>query len=168
MHARGNPTYAYEYQLFRRGIQIGADGSILTDRAPAYVLLGPLEERMNEIDYFHGFSWSCPCAQMDDDSEIHAISMISTSHSGFTVRRIISLQRRWRETWKRRHHEDMVRLAREFIALYAEARRRGVILPSLDYERKVAARKYDRWTKQQRARERFALRCPMSNWIRFN
>ena len=149
---RVTPTYTYELQFFRRGLQITTDGSILQDGAEAYLLNARLKDSTLWFDFFH---WS---RGREGPLFARYQRVISTSHSGFTVRRIILLQGRWRKQWKRRHHEDIVRLAREFLKLYADARQRGIILPSLDYERKVAARKYDRRTKQkrQRARERCA------------
>ena len=53
---RGKLTRKYEAELYKRNIQIGADGSILRDRDHVYVLYIPLPKRLDRIDYFHGIS----------------------------------------------------------------------------------------------------------------
>ena len=89
-----------EVELFRRGIQIGYDGSIVNDGDFVYILDAVAfgENPIQEIDYFHGFSINpnVPMAQMVDDSDILASDMIGLQN-GFTAIRMRNFQRRWKE-----------------------------------------------------------------------
>ena len=87
-----------EVELFRRGIQIGYDGSIVNDGDFVYILDAVAfgENPIQEIDYFHGLIADVPMAQMVDDSDILASDMIGLQN-GFTAIRIRNFQRRWKE-----------------------------------------------------------------------
>ena len=73
---------------------------------------------------------------------------------GNLTKRIIAIQRIWRKTWAIKQQSQIVELARFFVDLYARARREGIIIPSLDYEQKVAAQDYSWTMKHHRARDR--------------
>ena len=155
---RGNIDPDSEYRLFRRNLQIGADGSILQDLQQVYVLNIPFAYRANIIDYFHGMR-TVPIAQTFDDFDVEVWHMIPLHYNtvpGNLTRRIIAIQRLWRRTWKYRHHNDLIELAFYFRELYAKSRREGIIIPSLDYDQKVAARRYGGARKHHRAFRRKA------------
>ena len=152
---RGVHDSEYEYQLHSRDIQLGADGSVVQDGDWVYVLNVPLDESVNQIDYFHGWY----IAQMNDEYETDVLvtTMIPLYYRtvpGNLTKRIIAIQRIWRKTWAIKHHNEIMDLARFFVDLYARARREGIIIPSLDYEQKLAAREYSWTMKRHRADER--------------
>ena len=144
----------------RRWLQFGADGSILQDDDWVFHV------RWNEviqIDYFDGMSALCGhavCQLKEDEWDTYAPLMVRLPRPGETYlcgiinRRIRTIQRAWRQRWKARHHEDIIDLARFFVDLYARCREDGIILPSLDYEDKLAKRKYGSPWKEMRARQR--------------
>ena len=91
-----------EDSLFRKKIQVGFDGSLVGDSMDVYVLgnYRGLREVYNfgvrKVDYFHGLIRGVPMCQMWETEEcVSATEMINIS-KGYTVQRIIHLQRRWR------------------------------------------------------------------------
>ena len=94
-------TLGRQYELYRKGVAIGADGGLLDDGDMVYILAtdhqGP---RIEEIDYFHGVSdlsqGAGPTAQMADDSDIYSTHMISIDKGNKTIRNIIRMQRAFR------------------------------------------------------------------------
>ena len=115
-------------------------------------LIIPLDERIKQIDYFHGWN----IAQMNDEyeSDIPQRVMIPLYYHtapGILTRRIIAIQRLWRKTWAIKHQIRIIKLAEFFRDLYARARREGIVIPSLDYEQKLASRRYGGVWKYQRA-----------------
>ena len=104
-----------------------------------------IEYRANTIDYFHVLTKST-----------QSIPLHYNTVPGNLTRRIIAIQRLWRRTWKYRHHNDLIELAFYFRELYAKSRREGIIIPSLDYDQKVAARRYGGARKHHRAFRRKA------------
>ena len=151
---RGKYHWMIQRAWHKCGVQLGADGSVVRDGDWVYVLALniPLDERINQIDYFH--CWST--AQMNDDyeSDIPSIVMIPLFYHtvpGSLTKRIIAIQRLWRKTWVLRHQIRIIKLAQFFLDLYARARREGIVIPSLDYERKLASRRYGGVWKHQRA-----------------
>ena len=94
-------TFDRQYQLYRRGVALGADGEFLKDGETVYVLAdGYLGPCVKEIDYFHGIAvisrGEGPSAQMDDDSDVFSSHMISTSRENKTIRNIVKAQRLFR------------------------------------------------------------------------
>ena len=75
---------------------------------------------------------------------------------GNLTKRIIAIQRIWRKKWAIQQHSQIIDLARFFVDLYARARREGIIIPSLDYDQKVASRIYGGEYKRRRAARREA------------
>ena len=95
-------------------------------------------------------------AQMNDDYESDIPSIVMTPlfyHTvpGSLTKRIIAIQRLWRKTWVLRHKIRIITLAQFFLDLYARTRREGIVIPSLDYEQKLASRRYGGVWKHQRA-----------------
>ena len=151
---RGVHDRSYEYALHKRDVQLGADGSVVRGGDWVYVLalIIPLDERIKQIDYFHGWN----IAQMNDEyeSDIPQRVMIPLYYHttpGILTRRIIAIQRLWRKTWAIKHQIRIIKLAEFFRDLYARARREGIVIPSLDYEQKLASRRYGGVWKYQRA-----------------
>ena len=151
---RGKYHWMIQRAWHKRGVQLGADGSVVRDGDWVYVLALniPLDERINQIDYFDGWS----TAQMNDEyeSDIPQRVMIPLCYHtapGILTRRIIAIQRLGRKTWVLRLQSRIVKLAELFLDLYARARREGIVIPSLDYEQKLASRRYGGVWKYQRA-----------------
>ena len=96
---RGHLSVDHEYELFRRDIQIAADGSILQDGDKVYVLDVPFHLRIDRIDYFHGMVGNSPMAQLLSEEEpgVLARDMVPLGWWGNTVKRITVLQRMWRK-----------------------------------------------------------------------
>ena len=89
--------------LWKEGIHIGYDGSILDDGDRVYILGVVDQQKKNpiqKIDYFHGFNTERDIAQLlnKDMGDFVGSSMINMAH-GFTVIRIKNIQRRWRK-WR--------------------------------------------------------------------
>ena len=138
---RGVHDWRYEFALHKRDVQLGADGSVVRDFEWVYVLSIPLYERIKQIDYFHGWN----IAQMNDEYESNIpqkvmIPLCYHTAPGILTRRIIAIQRLWRKTWAIKHQIRIIKLAEFFRDLYARARREGIVIPSLDYEQKLASR----------------------------
>ena len=97
---------------------------------------------------------------MEDEDDVVAPFMIPSPRArqehlcGIVNRRIATIQRAWRRWWKEQHHKDIIGLAFFFVDLYAKCRREGLVLPSLDYERKLAARQYGGAHKERRRIQR--------------
>ena len=111
---RGVHDPSYEYALHKRDVQLGADGSVVRGGDWVYVLgfYFPLDERIKQIDYFHGWN----IAQMNDEyeSDIPQRVMIPLCYHtapGILTRRIIAIQRLWRKTWPIRHEKRIIELA---------------------------------------------------------
>ena len=150
----GHLSREHEYELYRRGIAIAADGSIVLDGDDVYLLEQPFHSRIDRVDYFHGMVGNSPMAQMMSDADQVARDMLPRKRQGNTVKRITVLQRMWRNRlWRRRTVPDLIQLARGMVKVYAEARQFGWIVPSLDYERKLAERDYSTASKHQRSAE---------------
>ena len=97
--------------LFRKGIQLGFDGSLVDDGDRVYVLginsqWG--EHPVQQIDYFHGMVGGAPIAKMMDDSYCSATHMIALQR-GFTAIRITNVQRRWRQFRARRYSRNVLK-----------------------------------------------------------
>ena len=105
-----------ERSLHHRNIQIGFDGSLVQDNMYVYVLgncrANPFYHicgakyryrfGVGKVDYFHGLIRGVPMCQMWQTEEtVSATEMINIS-KGYTVVRIIHLQRRWRRWLHRR------------------------------------------------------------------
>ena len=91
-------------------VTVGFDGSLVNDGDFVYVLgffsrYG--ESPIQQIDYFHVLVNGIPMAYMVDETYISAVHMISIA-KGFTVQRIINLQRRWRLRRSRNYEKHMV------------------------------------------------------------
>ena len=97
-----------EEALFERDIQIGADGSVILQSSVVYVLSVPIQDRLLAIDYFHGcypdFGGAMPVFE-EETYHYHrhhlARNMIATSRCGCAVRRLIKIQRLFRERRER-------------------------------------------------------------------
>ena len=63
------PGVAIEQDLYRIGICIGADGSVLQDGSRVYAVHAELScvHRLHTVDYFYGFLGSSPVCQTVDD-----------------------------------------------------------------------------------------------------
>ena len=97
--------------LFRKGIQLGFDGSLVDDGDWVYVLgiHSQWEEHtVQQIDYFHGMVGGAPIAQMTDESDCSATHMIALQ-LGFTAIRITNVQRRWRQIRALRYRRNMLK-----------------------------------------------------------
>ena len=87
-----------------------------------------------------------------------ARDMVPLGWWGNTVKRITVLQRMWRNRlWRSHTVPDLIQLAHGMAKVYAEARQFGWIVPSLDYDRKLADRDYSTASKRQRTAERQRL-----------
>ena len=94
-------TFGRQYELYKKGVALGADGGLLFDGETVYILAtGHQGPRIEEIDYFHGVSvfsqGAGPTAQMADDSDICSTHMISIDKGNKTIRNIIRMQRAFR------------------------------------------------------------------------
>ena len=114
-----------EHGLYRRGVQVGFDGSLLWDNMLAYVVPRFRAVRypcyskgaFQRIDYFHGCGYhrygrAMPMCQMfEDKCDFPAVALVGPS--GFVGKRIIHIQRRWRrwrrESRRKRYGVQMVR-----------------------------------------------------------
>ena len=113
---RGQLSREHEYELFRRGIQIAADGSTLLDGGEVYVLDAPFHLRIDRIDYFHGMVWNSPMALMLSDDDFLARDMLPRKKHGNTVKRITVLQRMWRNIlWRRHLQPELIQLAHDVV-----------------------------------------------------
>ena len=92
----------FEYQQFYKGIQYGADGSIIEDGDDVYLLEGRFQDRVTKIDYFHGFRIGVPTAQLWDEDEALALNMVQLGWWGNAVKCITVLQRQWRRRKRNR------------------------------------------------------------------
>ena len=122
----------------------------------------PFHLRVDRIDYFHGMSGDSPIAQLcADEMPCSAIDMVPLGWRGNTVKRITVLQRKWRkwinQRWQLCVQLDIIQLAKEMLKVIKDGRKLGWIVPSLDYERKLAERDYSNASKHQRAAERLQL-----------
>ena len=136
-----------EFGLFRRGVQVGFDGSLLDDNMVVYVVpryrvvrypcYRSAKEATRKIDYFHGcapFRYDRPmpmCQMFKDKADFPAVALVGPS--GFVGRRIIHIQRIWRR-WIRvahakRYHAQMVKFG---LLLARASRRRSVLLGEID------------------------------------
>ena len=91
--------------LWKKGIQVGYDGSLLDDGDCVYLLDVVYQQKGNpiqRIDYFHGFDTKRdePIAQLFNEGmgDFGSSRMINLTY-GFTVTRIKNFQRRWRR-WR--------------------------------------------------------------------
>jgi hypothetical protein len=101
-------TAAFVLELFRRGIVLGLDGSLLDDGDLVFVvnpMCNGVWREWNEddhltlrkIDYWHGVVGDQAVCQMcRDETNYAADELISACH-GFTAQRITHLQKRWRQ-----------------------------------------------------------------------
>ena len=101
-------TAAFVLELFRRGIVLGLDGSLLDDGDLVFVVNpmwnGVWREwneddhlTLRKIDYWHGVVGDQAVCQMcRDETNYAADELISACH-GFTAQRITHLQKRWRQ-----------------------------------------------------------------------
>ena len=113
---RGHLSVEHEYELFRRDIQIAADGSILLDGVKVYVLDAPFHLRVDRIDYFHGMVCNSPMALMLSDDDFLARDMVPRKRHGNTVKRITVLQRIWRNIrWRRHSQPKLVQHAHDVV-----------------------------------------------------
>ena len=127
----------------QRSMQIARDGSILRDRDEVYVIHFPLRDRIDRIDYFYDWHGDSPMAELwrSDEIGVAAIDMVPLRRSGNTVKRITVVQHMWRiRLWNEHIQPDLIQLAHDMVKVYEEARKFGWIVPSLDYERKLAER----------------------------
>ena len=133
----------------------------------------PLYERIKQIEYFHGMVNHEATALMNDGygSDMLSMWMIPLYYHTFPgslTKRIIAIQRLWRKTWAIRHQIRIIALAEFFRDLYARARREGIVIPSLDYEQKLASRRYGGVWKYNRAlvreqRPSSSITCPSTD-----
>ena len=144
----------------KKWLQFGPDFSILRDGDWVYHVRW---HEVLQIDYFHGMSsmyGHAICQTIEDEDDVVAPFMVPIPKwgqkrlCGIINRRIATIQRAWRRWWKEQHHKDIIGLAFFFVDLYAKCRREGLVLPSLDYERKLAARKYGGAHKERRRIQR--------------
>ena len=95
------PDAETERALYHRGIQIGADGSILQDGSQVYAVFEPTEFRHYTVDYFHGLYGGVPMCQVYSDDylepEFLATELIAADRNGFVVLRLRHLQAKFRE-----------------------------------------------------------------------
>ena len=146
-----------EAELYDRGIFVAVDGSIVQDGDDVYVLDAQFQERVDSIDYFHGRHHGVPVALLYSDDHALAINMVQLGWWGNTVKRITLLQRKWRnhqnQRWQLCVQLDLIQLAEEMLEVIKEGRKLGWMVPSLDYERKLAERDYSWASKRQRLAE---------------
>ena len=100
-------TAAFVLELFRRGIVLGLDGSLLDDGDLVFVvnpMCNGVWREWNEddhltlrkIDYWHGVVGDQPMCQMCGDECNYAADGLISPCRGFTVQCVTYLQRRWR------------------------------------------------------------------------
>jgi len=152
-----------EQSLYDRSIQIAMDGSILMDGDDVYVLNASFDARVDRIEYFHGLVLGMPAASLYSDDATIAINMIPLGLRGNTAKRISLLQRKWRnQRWRLYVQFDLIQLAKEMLALIKEGRKLGWIVPSLDYDKKIAERQYKK-TKSDVAKIIILEKLPLLN-----
>ena len=87
--------------------------------------------------------------------------MVPLGWWGNAVKRITVLQREWRKwisrQWRLYVQPDLIQLAKEMLKVIEEGRKLGWIVPSLDYERKLAKRDYSWASKRQRLAQKHRL-----------
>ena len=88
----------------------GPDGSSLWDTSNVYLIMGPLQFRLNRVDYFHGHIDGEPVAQMLGDVDCFASEMVSREPLSPMVCRIYHLQRRFRRRRARRAAAYTIRM----------------------------------------------------------
>ena len=107
----------FEHKEFYKGIQYGADGSIIQDRDDVYLLEGRFQDRVTKIDYFHGLPYTdigVPMAQLWDDDNALAMNMVQLAWWGEAVHCITVLQRKWRNRrWRLRVQPGVIQLAKD-------------------------------------------------------
>ena len=157
---RGQLSREHEHELFSRNIQIAVDSSIVQDGYDVYVLDAPFQNRVDRILFFSDMYYGVPIAQFCADEAMEcalAISMVQLGWWGNTVKRITVLQRKWRKwinrQWRLYVQPDLIQLAKEMLKVIKEGRKLGWMVPSLDYERKLAERDYSWASKRQRLAE---------------
>ena len=129
------------------------------DGNEVYVLDAPFHLRIDRIDYFHGMVGNSPMAQLlsEEEPNVLARDMVPLEWWGNTVKRITVLQRKWRkwinQRWQLCVQLDIIQLAKEMLKVIKDGRKLGWIVPSLDYERKLAERDYSWASKRQRLPE---------------
>ena len=91
----GHLSREHEHELFKRDIQIAADGSKLLDCDEVYLLDAPFPIRIDRIDYFSNLKGNSPMAKLRNEAESCCLArdMISRGWRGNTVKRITVLQR---------------------------------------------------------------------------
>ena len=113
-----------EYQQFDQGFVYGADGSIIENGDDVYMLEGRFQDRVTNIDYFHGFDSFGPEAQLNcfDSHGVHyedyglAMNMVQMDWGGICVHRLIVLQRKWRNRrWRLCVQPGLIQLAKDML-----------------------------------------------------
>ena len=76
---------------------LGRDGYFFDENSDVYCLDLPWDKRLQQIDYFHGYHNGVPvCQTRIEEFDIAAVHMISTSSLNPTIRRLTTIQRRFR------------------------------------------------------------------------
>ena len=93
------PPFA-EQELYRRGLHIGLDGSVLLDGSNVYApYQRDLSQRLHQVDYFHGLIGGIPVCQTYSEESLEpnflATELINVE-SGFVFTRLRNLQRAFR------------------------------------------------------------------------
>ena len=104
------PNARIQREFFNRGIQLGADGSVIRDGNRVYVINTLLEEKIQTVDYFHGCIGGLPICQIVWDDSDYAASDLISCDRGFVVRRITHLQTRMRRIMRLAYGKNMVRM----------------------------------------------------------
>ena len=120
---RGHVSEELEEVLFRRGIQIAADGSIVQDGDDVYLLDAPFQDRVTNIKYFHGLvRIGVPIAKLNciDSNGVRyeedclAMNMVQLASWGVAVHCITVLQRKWRNRqWRLYVQPELIQLAND-------------------------------------------------------
>ena len=103
--------------LYGNDAQIGVDGSIVRDGDDVYLLEAPFQDRVTKIDYFIGYHFGVPCAQVWNGYKEHhslVMNMVRLGSWGVAVHCITVLQRKWRNRrWQLRVQPGLIQLAKK-------------------------------------------------------
>ena len=101
------PGEAIERDLYRRGICIGADGSVLQNGSRVYAVHEDLLFRLHTVDYFHGFRAGYPvCQSTLHETNFSATELIATDRDGYVVCRLRNVQLKFRRDRRAKRYAD--------------------------------------------------------------
>ena len=122
---RQHISQKFEQEQWDKFIVYGADGSIIENGDDVYMLEGRFQDRVKNIDYFHGIdSFGVPEAQLNcfDSHGVRyeeyglAMNMVQMDWGGKCVHCLIVLQRKWRNRrWRLCVQPGLIQLAKDML-----------------------------------------------------